>query len=103
MKFRYLIPLLLASIALAAPSWPIKASTNNKYLVDQNGTPFLMVADAAHHLMPALPQSSVSTYLSDRATNQFNAIDLYAICTGGTCGSTMAAQDGTLPFTTGTT
>lgn len=92
----------MAAPLIAAPSWPIKASSNNRYLVDQNGTPFLMVIDAAHHLMPALPQASLSTYLSDRVTNQFNTIDVYAICTGGTCGSTMAAQDGTLPFTTGT-
>ena len=55
-----------------------------------------MVADAAHHLMPSLPQSSVATYLTDRVNNGFNSINFYAV---STCGSaTAAAFDGTLPF-----
>lgn len=89
-------------LAQQNPAWPIKASANNRYFVDQNNAPWIMVADAAHHLMPVVPQSSVAAYLSNRQTNQFDTIDLYALCTGGTCGTTFAAQDGTLPFTTGT-
>jgi hypothetical protein len=81
---------------------PIKLSPNKRYFVDQNGTPWLMVADAAHHLMPAIPQSAVAQYLSDRVANGFNTINLYGACGGtGTCPASGAANDGMLPFLVG--
>jgi uncharacterized protein DUF4038/collagenase-like protein with putative collagen-binding domain/IPT/TIG domain-containing protein len=90
-------------------AFPIKLSSNKRYFVDQNGTPWLMVADAGHHIMAGLPQSSVATYLNDRVTNGFNTINFYGACgesgssaTSGTCQASGAAFDGTLPFTKGT-
>jgi hypothetical protein len=81
---------------------PIKLSANKRYFVDQNGTPWLMVADAAHHLMPAIPQSAVAQYLNDRVANGFNTINLFGTCGGaGTCPSSAAANNGQLPFLTG--
>ena len=83
--------------------FPIKASASNRYFVDQSGTPWMMVGDAAHHLIPAIAQSAVDAYLSDRVTNHFNTINLFFLCAGaGTCPTSGAAFDGTLPFTTGT-
>jgi len=32
-------------------AWPIKASANRRYLVDQNNVPFLLMGDAAHSLV----------------------------------------------------
>ncbi len=84
------------------PKFPIKASANGRYFTDANGVPWLMVADAGHHLMPAIAQSAVAAYLTDRINNGFNAIDFYFMCAGaGTCPASGAAFDGTLPFTTG--
>ena len=33
-------------VARSAPAFPLKASENNRYLVEQNNTPFLMIGDA---------------------------------------------------------
>jgi hypothetical protein len=61
-----------------------------------------MVADAAHHLMPAIPQSAVAQYLNDRVANGFNTVNIYGMCAGsGTCPTNGAANDGTPPFTIG--
>jgi Protein of unknown function (DUF4038)/Putative collagen-binding domain of a collagenase/IPT/TIG domain len=94
---------VLFTVSTAAAKWPIKISANKRYFVDQNGTPWMMVADAAHHLMPAIPQSSVAQYLNDRVANGFNTINLYGACAGsGTCPASGAAFNGVLPFTVGT-
>jgi uncharacterized protein DUF4038/collagenase-like protein with putative collagen-binding domain/immunoglobulin I-set domain protein len=85
------------TVTTSGSKWPIKASANGRYFTDATGAPWLMVADAAHHLMTSLPQSSVAAYLTDRVKNGFNTINFYAV---STCGSTIsAASDGTLPFT----
>ena len=41
----------------APPAFPLKASANNRYLVDQNNVPFLMVGDAPQTLIANLSQS----------------------------------------------
>src|SRR6266571_2423300 len=87
----------------ATAKFPIKLSTNNRYFVEQDGTPWFMVADAAHHMMPALPASSLAQYLNDRVANGFNTINRYGMCAGsGTCPTNGAAKDGIPPFTIGT-
>jgi uncharacterized protein DUF4038/collagenase-like protein with putative collagen-binding domain len=80
---------------------PIKASANGRYLVDANNIPWLMVADSAHSIVCHLPQTSWATYLADRQGKGFNTINAFAADAHGTCPSSGSAQDGTLPFTTG--
>jgi Protein of unknown function (DUF4038)/IPT/TIG domain/Putative collagen-binding domain of a collagenase len=93
---------VLFTVPTGAVAWPIKASGNKRYFVDQNGAPWMMVADAAHHLMPAIPQSAVAAYLTDRKNNGFNTVNLYGMCAGsGTCPASGAAYDGKLPFLIG--
>jgi hypothetical protein len=95
---------MLFTVSIGTTKLPIKVSANNRYFVDQNGTPWMMVADAAHHLMPAIPQSAVAQYLNDRVANGFNTINLYGACGGsGTCPASGAANNGAKPFTTGST
>jgi hypothetical protein len=85
-----------------AAQLPIGISTDSRTFVDATGAPWLMVADAAHHLMPAIPASAVAQYLDDRVANGFNTIHLYGACGGsGTCPPSGAAYDGAMPFTTG--
>ncbi|MDE3109182.1 MAG: DUF4038 domain-containing protein, partial [Acidobacteriota bacterium] len=85
-----------------AVKFPIKAASGGRYFVDQNGQPFMIVADAGHHLISAIPQSSWAAYLSDRQTNGFTAVDVYAVCSGsgasGRCPTNAAAYNGSLPF-----
>ena len=88
--------------AASTVTWPIKMSSNHRYLTDQNGVPWLMVADSAHHIVSDIPTSSYSTYLSNRKAKSFNAINIFAVCAHGNCPSDGSAQDGARPFTTGT-
>ena len=86
-------------------AFPIKLSANKRYFVDANGKPWLMVADAAHHLMPTIGStiSSIQQYINSRVAQGFNTINVYGMCGGsGTCPTNGAAQDGTRPFTVGT-
>lgn len=102
---RVLILGLLIFVSVAsAQTYPIKASANGRYLVDQNGEPFMLMADAAWGLMQNLTPTQMATYMSTRQAQGFNAIMVpitYAV--NGTPSSSGAAQDGTQPFTTGTT
>lgn len=90
---------------MTASAFPIKLSANKRYFVDANGNPWLMVADAAHHLMPVIgsTNSSILQYLNDRKTNGFNTINFYGACASnsGTCPPSGAANNGQLPFLTG--
>jgi hypothetical protein len=91
--------------AWGATAWgttlPIKASANNRYLVDQNNVPFLFVSDAAHHIVCALAQANWNTYFADRQLKGYTVIDIFSTFTTGNCPSSGAAVDGQLPFTTG--
>jgi hypothetical protein len=84
-----------------APKLPIKASANNRYFVDQNNVPWLMVSDTGHHIMNDLAVSGFANYLSNRQSQGFNSTQIFATCAHGNCPSSSAAVDGTLPFTTG--
>jgi len=90
---------------MTASKFPIKLSANKRYFVDANGNPWLMVMDAAHHLMPVIGStpSSIAQYMSSRASLGFTAVNVYGACGGtGTCPTSGAAQNGQLPFTVGT-
>ena len=40
-----------ASMSSNVPVYPLKASANNRYLVDQNNVPFMIVGDSPHSLI----------------------------------------------------
>jgi hypothetical protein len=80
--------------------YPVTASANGRYLVDQSGNPFLIVGDAPHSLIANLSQNDAAIYLANRASNGFNALWVEALCypyTGGRSDGSLL--DGTLPFT----
>ena len=39
------------SMRLNVPTYPVRASSNNRYLVDQNDQPFMIVGDSPHSLI----------------------------------------------------
>ena len=98
-RFIVLLPLLL-SVAAPAADYPLKASADGRYLVDQDSTPFLMVGDSPHSLIVNLSDADAAAYILNRATNGFNALlaQLYCVSyTGGRSDGSML--DGTVPFT----
>ncbi len=62
------------SARIDAATFPLQASPNGHYLVDQTGAPFLMQADAAWSMIVALTTNEVELYLETRRAQGFNSI-----------------------------
>jgi len=92
---------LIALPANAAPDYPLKASANGRYIVDQNDAPFLMIGDAPHTLVCNLTTSDAAFYLSNRAANGINTLWVELLCTTYVSGRPNGSLiDGTtVPFT----
>jgi len=82
---------------------PLKASANRRYLVDQNNVPFLLIGDASHSLISAINTTDMVTYMTTRAGQGFNAIQVFAPCDTYevNCPVSMASFSGVAPFTSG--
>jgi len=94
--------MLVAGSALAAqPVFPLKPSTNNRYLVDQNNVPFLMIGDAPQAMVGNLSVAQAKFFIKDRATYGVNALWVNLLCDSYTaCNSDGTTFDGIAPFTT---
>ena len=83
------------------PTYPLKASANGRYLVDQNGTPTLLVGDSPHSLFVNLSPHQADTYFANRASYGINAVWVEVLCNTYTAGrSDGSTYDGIIPFTT---
>lgn len=54
--------------------YPLTTSPDRRHLVDQDGTPFLLVGDAAWSILVSLDRAEAVRYLDDRAARGFNAL-----------------------------
>jgi hypothetical protein len=81
---------------------PLKASSNKRYLVGQNGTPFLLMGDAPQSLIGNLSLSDMKAYMANRQSLGFNAIWVNLLCDSYTaCNANGKTYDGIAPFTSG--
>ena len=82
-------------------AYPLRVSANRRYLVDRNGSPFLLMGDSPQALMVNLSEAEADAFFADREAAGFNAVWINLLCatyTGGRPdGST---YDGIVPFTT---
>src|SRR5690348_12800530 len=62
------------------PAYPLKASVNGRYLVDQNGTPTLLVGDSPHSLFVNLSPQQADAYFANRASYGINALWVEVLC-----------------------
>src|SRR5688572_33124068 len=71
-----LILLLFSTISLSAQvyKFPLKISTNNRYLTDQKGKPFFYNGDTGWKLFLKLNKAEVIEYLTDRKQKKFTVI-----------------------------
>ncbi|HEV1996292.1 MAG TPA: DUF4038 domain-containing protein [Candidatus Acidoferrum sp.] len=60
----------------ATTAYPLKVSTNRRYLVDQNDKPFRIQGDSAQSLISNLTYEEAEAYLSDRQAKGFNSINI---------------------------
>src|SRR5438046_5355544 len=83
------------------PAYPLKAGANGRYLVDQNGTPTLLVGDSPHSLFVNLSPHQADTYFANRASYGINAVWVEVLCNSYTAGRPDGSTyDGIIPFTT---
>ena len=82
-------------------AYPLKVGPTGRYLVDQQGVPFLITGDSPQALMVNLSEAEADAFFADRQAAGFNAVWINLLCatyTGGRPdGST---YDGIVPFTT---
>lgn len=82
------------------PVYPLKASINNRYLVDQNDRPFLMVGDSPQHLIANLSPKEAAIYMANRQGYGINALWINLLCsfTEDGCDKEAKTFDGIAPF-----
>ena len=84
----------------ASHAYPLKASANNRYLVDQNDVPFLMVGDPASFDRQLVSIGS-RVFHENRRRYGINALWINLLCNKGTaCNKDGTTFDGIAPFTT---
>jgi Protein of unknown function (DUF4038)/IPT/TIG domain/Putative collagen-binding domain of a collagenase len=84
------------------PVLPLKEGPNDRYLVDQHGTPFLIMGDAPQAIIGNVSPSDMATYMADREHLGYNAIWVNLLCDSYTyCNSNGTTYDGVAPFTSG--
>ena len=95
------VPSAVAAIApLAKPAYPLKASANNRYLVDQNNVPFLMVGDSPQALIANLSEADAATYIDNRQKHGVNTLWVSVLCSfTDVCNDDATTFDGIAPFT----
>src|ERR1700744_2380035 len=92
----------LSLVAATGYRLPLKASSNDRYLVDQNGAPFLVMGDSPQSMVGNLSVSDMATYMADRESLGFDAILVDTLCESYTgCNSNGTTFDGIPPFTSG--
>ena len=83
----------------AAPAYPLKASANHRYLVDQNNVPFLMVGDASQTLIANLSPAEAAIYMADRRRFGINTLWINLLCNySDVCNKDASTIDGISPF-----
>jgi hypothetical protein len=62
------------ALGATAPTFPLRAESGRRYLVDSAGRPFLLKGDAAWSLLVQLRREDVDLYLQSRRALGFNAL-----------------------------
>ncbi|MGB0091628.1 MAG: glycoside hydrolase family 140 protein, partial [Solirubrobacteraceae bacterium] len=80
---------------------PLHVDPTGRYLVDQNGTPFLITGDSPQALIGNLTESDAALFFSTRRAQGFNTVWINLLCNNYTgCRQDGETWDGIPPFTT---
>jgi hypothetical protein len=91
--------LLMADSVLAAPAYPVKKGPTGRYLVDQNGRPFLIVGESPQALIGNVSEAEAELFFANRQSHRFNTVWINLLCSTGTgCRPDGSTFDGILPF-----
>ena len=93
-----------ATVSTPAPlpgPGPIAVGPTGRYLVDENGAPFLMTGDAPQALIGDITESDAELYFEKRHAQGFNTVWVNLLCTTYTgCRADGNTWDSVPPFTT---
>lgn len=81
------------------PVFPLKVSADQRYLVDLNKNPFLLIGDSPWSLIVEPTPAQAERYLDDRKAKGFNAL-LVNLLEHKFSTQPPKLRDGTPPFTT---
>jgi hypothetical protein len=85
---------------VTAPVYPLKASANNRYVVDQTNVPVMIVGDSPHSLIVNLSEAQARQYFANRQSHGINAVWVELLCVAYTGGrANGSTYDGILPLT----
>jgi Protein of unknown function (DUF4038)/Putative collagen-binding domain of a collagenase len=87
--------------AALTPAYPLKLSANRRYLLGQNGIPFLIVGDSPQSLMARLTEEEADHYFGNRQSHGFNTLGwIDVLCAGRDFpdNTNAATVDGIRPF-----
>lgn len=88
----------------ACPQFPLRVSSNGRYLETARGKPFLLVGDSPQSVVGNLSEPSAARYFADRERHGFNALWINLLCDNYTeCASNGETYDDVAPFTSGST
>jgi Protein of unknown function (DUF4038)/Putative collagen-binding domain of a collagenase len=86
--------------AIAAPAYPVKKGPTGRYLVDQNGVPFLIAGESPQAMIGNLSEADAELFFQNRRTHGFNTVWINLLCASGTaCRADGKTFDGIVPFT----
>jgi hypothetical protein len=90
-----------ASSGDAGSPYPLRVSVNGRFLVTQQGAPFLLTGDAPQALVANVSLADAKSYFADRAALGFNAGWVNLLCDTYTAGNADGTTfDGLVPFVT---
>ncbi len=80
---------------------PLTVAPSGRYLLDQNGKPFLLTGDSPQALIGNLTESDADVYFASRRAEGFNTVWINLLCNSYTgCRDDGSTWDGVPPFTT---
>ena len=81
--------------------YPLKLSSNRRYLVDQRNVPFMIVGDSPQSMIGNLSLKDAAAYIANRKAAGFNALWVDLLCAKYTgCRADGTTFDGIKPFKT---
>src|SRR5713101_3868319 len=84
----------------AEPAYPAKLGPTGRYLVDQQGVPFLILGESAQGMIGKLSEADADLFLSNRKSHGFNTVWINLLCASSTrCNADGTTFDGLAPFT----
>ena len=91
-----------APVSSAEPAYPVRPGPIGRYLVDQQGVPFLMLGESPQAMIGNLSEADAELFLSNRQSHGFNTVWINLLCASYTgCNANGTTFDGIAPFTVG--